>query len=109
VKLQSHYASILNVYDGGHRLQFSGPAEWIQRLIETGTIPKPIENANPPGLTFEFDGKTMRYFYPDAPHPLAGWIVWKHPEGQWVTLRKATDDDIARINAAVSKAHHEEP
>jgi hypothetical protein len=38
VKLQSHYAAILNDYDGGKRRIFSGPEEWIQRLIETGTI-----------------------------------------------------------------------
>ena len=40
VKLQSHYAGILNNYDGGKRLQFDCPAHWIQRLIETGTIRK---------------------------------------------------------------------
>ena len=40
VKLQSHYAGLLNQYDGGKRLQFSCSAHWIQRLIETGTIRK---------------------------------------------------------------------
>lgn len=40
VKLQSHYAGLLNEYDGGKRQQFSCPAHWIQRLIETGTIKK---------------------------------------------------------------------
>jgi hypothetical protein len=40
VKLQSHYAGILNDYDGGKRLQFNCPAHWIQRLLETGTIRK---------------------------------------------------------------------
>jgi hypothetical protein len=32
VKLQSHYASLLNQYDGGRRLQFPTALSWIQRL-----------------------------------------------------------------------------
>lgn len=28
------------------------------------------------------------------------WICYKHPDGQWVTLRKATDDDKDRIAVA---------
>jgi hypothetical protein len=40
VKLQSHYAGILNAYDGGERMQFSGAEEWLDRLKETGTIPE---------------------------------------------------------------------
>ena len=35
-----------------------------------------------------------------------GWIVYKHPDGQWVTLRKATDADLAMINETVVRAHH---
>jgi hypothetical protein len=36
----------------------------------------------------------------------AGWIVYKHPDGQWVTLREATDADRRAIDAAVIAAHH---
>lgn len=25
-----------------------------------------------------------------------GWVYYKHPDGQWVTLRKATGDEIER-------------
>ena len=32
VKLQSHYAKILNMYDGGERLQFNNADEWVDRL-----------------------------------------------------------------------------
>lgn len=32
VKLQSHYASILNDYDGGARIQFKDANEWLYRL-----------------------------------------------------------------------------
>jgi hypothetical protein len=32
VKLQSHYASLLNAYDAGARLTFDNALEWIERL-----------------------------------------------------------------------------
>jgi hypothetical protein len=32
VKLQSHYASILNMHDGGERLQFETARDWLDRL-----------------------------------------------------------------------------
>lgn len=38
VKLQSHYAELLNMHDGGTRMQFSCAAEWIERLKKVGTI-----------------------------------------------------------------------
>ena len=64
---------------------------------------------NPPGFEF-FDGNSQRqlkYVYPDTKHWTAGWLLYKHPDGQWVTLRKATDDDIKALNGAVVRAHHE--
>lgn len=45
VKLQSHYAVLLNMHDGGERKQFPCVADWIQRLKECGTIPQ-IQNAS---------------------------------------------------------------
>ena len=35
-----------------------------------------------------------------------GWLVYKHPDGQWVSLRKATDADISELANAISEAHH---
>ena len=32
VKLQSHYASILNMYDRGERLEFSDAGAWLKRI-----------------------------------------------------------------------------
>ena len=32
VKLQSHYAKLLNMYDGGERMQFNNADEWMDRL-----------------------------------------------------------------------------
>lgn len=40
VQLQSHYAKLLNMHDGGERRTFSCIAEWVERLRETGTIPR---------------------------------------------------------------------
>jgi hypothetical protein len=41
VKLQSHYALLLNMHDGGKRLQFTSPEKWIERLIVVGDIAWP--------------------------------------------------------------------
>ena len=40
VKLQSHYAELLNMHDGGQRIGFKDGAAWIRRLRETGTLQK---------------------------------------------------------------------
>ncbi len=34
VKLQSHYAKLLNMYDGGQRMQFESIEAWMDRLDE---------------------------------------------------------------------------
>jgi hypothetical protein len=34
VNLQSHYAGLLNMHDGGQRMQFASGDEWLARLIE---------------------------------------------------------------------------
>lgn len=39
VKLQSHYAELLNMHDGGERLQFAHATDWIGRLRAIGEIP----------------------------------------------------------------------
>jgi hypothetical protein len=57
-------------------------------------------------LRFQAQGKEMMFVHADTKHELAGWILYRHPDGQWVTLRKATSADIAEMSAAVSAAHH---
>lgn len=32
VKLQSHYAGLLNIWDGGKRMTFKTAREWLERL-----------------------------------------------------------------------------
>lgn len=39
VKLQSHYAELLNMHDGGRRLRFASADEWIARLANVGDAP----------------------------------------------------------------------
>lgn len=38
VKLQAHYAGLLNQWDGGKRMIFESAEEWIARLRETKTL-----------------------------------------------------------------------
>jgi hypothetical protein len=59
-------------------------------------------------LRFHSNGREMIYVYPNTKHWSAGWILYQHPDGEWVTLRKATEDDISRLSAAVVAAHHSE-
>lgn len=47
------------------------------------------------------------YVYPDTKHPFAGWICRKTKGGEWISVRKATDDDIEKLSQAVIFAHHE--
>lgn len=40
------------------------------------------------------------------PNDLAyGWVYYKHPDGQWVTLRRGTTDEIARAISSNRVAH----
>lgn len=54
VKLQSHYAGLLNIHDGGERRQFNDADAWIKRLRETGTLKK---TEPPPTQEERFKGK----------------------------------------------------
>lgn len=48
VKLQSHYAELLNMHDGGGRIGFDDAAAWIARLRDTGTLPR---GTSPPPIS----------------------------------------------------------
>lgn len=50
--------------------------------------------------------REMMYVYPDTKHWTAGWLLFKTKGGEWVTLRKATDEDIESLSMAVVRAHH---
>ena len=38
VRLQTHYAKLLNVWDQGHRVGFTDAEAWIERLKQTGHL-----------------------------------------------------------------------
>ncbi len=42
----------------------------------------------------------MKYVYPDTAHWAAGWILSNTNDGAWLTLRKATENDVSRITKA---------
>ena len=51
---------------------------------------------NPTGIAF-FDattGKECRYV---TEGHFAGWVVYLHPDGQWVTLKQPSNDELERI------------
>jgi len=59
----------------------------------------------------EASKRQMRYVYPDTDHWTAGWIMVRGVDGlrgmpEWVTLRKATERDVAAITAAIVREHH---
>ena len=35
-----------------------------------------------------------------------GWLVFKHPDGQWVSSRKATKEDIDKLNIEARQHLH---
>lgn len=61
-----------------------------------------------PGVSF-FDDATkrkMRYIYPSVKHWCAGWILVQNANGGWMTMRRATDEDVASISGAIVRKHH---
>lgn len=66
---------------------------------------KRMESYEPKGIKFYDKGSSreMMFVYEGE---WADWIFYKHPDGQWVSLRKATDEDQLAIDNAVSRAYH---
>jgi hypothetical protein len=59
-----------------------------------------VEAYTPPGFEF-YDAASDRTMLLVDDGPWAGWIVYRHPDGQWVSLRVATAADIDRIFTAL--------
>lgn len=61
------------------------------------------KNYEPSGIKFRVRDKEMMLVVADEPRKeLHGWLLYRYPDGPWVTLRKATDADIAAISTAPS-------
>ena len=66
-----------------------------------------VKNYEPRGTRFYAEGKEMMLVQDDEPRKeMHCWLLYRHPDGQWVTLRKATDADVATISAALVRSHH---
>ncbi len=57
------------------------------------------EQYEPNGIRFWDNGKPMLLVQDDE-CGFDGWICYKHPDGQWVSLRKAIEKDILMIETA---------
>lgn len=66
------------------------------------------EAYEPPGIKFWSQSRQQEMILVSrqANSPAAGWLCYRHPDGQWVTLRKATKADYAELDNAIVKAHH---
>jgi len=55
----------------------------------------------PNGLRFYDAASRREMILVDEPsRDSHGWLCYRHPDGQFVTLREATDDDRAALRAA---------
>lgn len=65
----------------------------------TPRAPEPGGAYEPKGLRFYDLGRRCEMILVHEGERYAGWLCYRHPDGQWMTLRKATEDDRARIAA----------
>jgi hypothetical protein len=65
VELQSHYAKLLNAYDGGQRLQFENTDAWIARLValdkDAGQMKVQMNFDREMQAALEADGEKLRH------------------------------------------------
>ena len=54
-----------------------------------------IENLEPKGIRFIDKNQGEMILVSEGEYE--GWLCYRHPDGQWVSLRKATEDDIKKV------------
>lgn len=60
-----------------------------------------MKTYTPPGFDLpEEGGKRLKLV---AAGPRKGWVAYKHPEGQWVSLRKASKQDYESAFRVMTK------
>jgi hypothetical protein len=62
-----------------------------------------ITHYDPPGVAF-YDLASDRQMKLITEGPYRRWLVFKHPDGQWVSLREATPKDYAQVAPAAIQA-----
>lgn len=63
----------------------------------------------PRGISFFDMASNREMLLVDEGQAYAGWICYRHPDGQWVTLRKATEEDRVKIPRAFREARFSLP
>ena len=72
--------------------------------MNTPTKPTHYE---PKGIKFYSQSRKQdMMFCTEEGHSFYQWILYRHPDGQWVSLRKATAQDRQQLSAALIKSYH---
>jgi len=58
-----------------------------------------MDNTKPIGKQF-YDAASERHMILVEEGSWRGWLAYQHPDGQWASLRVATEEDLAVIEAA---------
>ncbi len=53
-----------------------------------------------PGPRWDGSGRVVEYIITAANEDPPNWLCYRHPDGQWVTLREATAEDHAAARLA---------
>lgn len=82
---------------------------FVERAWDMGGVGEAELRKEPPfepkGLKFYSQSRKQKMMLiSDGPHK--DWLAYQHPDGQWVSLRKATNADRAEIDNAIVSAHH---
>lgn len=62
-------------------------------------MPSPTDHYEPEGIRF-FDAASLRLMKLVTAGPYRGWLVFLGRNGAWVTLHKATPDDVRQLAGA---------
>ena len=87
-------------------LGFAGRA-WDMGGVGDAELRSNQAQYEPPGVKFYSQSMNREMkLVKDAGRPWDGWLVWKHPDGHWVSLRLATKADLAELDNAIVSARH---
>ncbi len=59
-----------------------------------------LEHYEPKGVRFDDAASGRDMLLVNDRSSFDGWVCCRHPDGQWITLRRATDEDQAAIASA---------
>ena len=104
VKLQGHYAELLNAHDGGERIPFRNPSEWLRRL-ESGGFEDELADVD---LHREREGEDMTLplvsalhlvlrFHSSSPWTHEDTLKWKQITGDDGATTKSLCDYVRKV------------